>query len=323
MQLFQPYENYPTPIILVDKNGFLVAKNYMAGITFGLHIGTKLSAYTNINYTKEAISQGIFCDKKCTYLVTSVIIDDIPYSLVILSVASFGQAFLPESALDNYKKAIKEMDANDTLDRNKERRYIRAVHNNLVRVNLFDAFINLFDTKFKRQKEKEEFPCQTSVSSVCYAVHTAAENFLTGASIGLDIDYETPSLLANIPERELITIIVNALFFGVMNSTSGVEMHLSLCDGDAELKVSFTAVSLFEEFFKDTASATNSYMSLAIAFELADAYGAKYALITSDDGKSEIIFKIPVVSSGNISFSSQNSAYELAEKLISRIFFDD
>ena len=50
------------------------------------------------------------------------------------------------------------------------------------------------------------------------------------------------------------------------------------------------------------------------------------AIVECGGGYQDInpdVFKIPVVSSGNISFSSQNSTYEIAERLISRIFFDD
>ena len=58
-------ENYPSPVIAIDNENFVCAKNYLSSMSFpNVHVGAKVSNYTDINIAGETLSKGLFTVKK-------------------------------------------------------------------------------------------------------------------------------------------------------------------------------------------------------------------------------------------------------------------
>ena len=54
MKFAESLENFTSPVIAVDSEMFVAAKNYLASMTFpNIHVGAKIEKYTDIDLSKE------------------------------------------------------------------------------------------------------------------------------------------------------------------------------------------------------------------------------------------------------------------------------
>lgn len=326
MVLKQSFANYTSPIIAVDREGFVVAKNYIAEISFEvIHVGALASKYTDIDFTKETLSKGQFCGKEYTYFTLFDSIDDTEVTLLFLSLATFGEDLLPFNVLELYREKVNALDATDEADKNHERKYIRSVHNNLVKANYFQAFSKIFDAKLEKRKIKIENE-RVVLSKICYAIKTAVESYLENIDITVDIDYDTTPLIASICETDISCIILNSLSFCVINSLDSVKISLIDKNDYAELSFCFNSNISFDRWLDSTDnSVLNSSLSLLIAFELAEVYGFKYSLTRSGDKKTSnnaLVYKIPIERINFASFASKDTITNTVEKFLLSIFYD-
>lgn len=326
MVLSQSFANYTSPIIAVDRSGFVVAKNYIAEITFEvIHVGAMASKYTDIDFTRETLSKGSFCGKEYTYFTLFDSIDGKDVTLLFLSLTTFGEDLLPFNVLELYRERVNALDKAEEADKNQERKYIRSVHNNLVKANFFRMFSRIFDAKLKKRDIKIEDKTVV-LSQACYAIKTAVENYLESVDVSVDIDYTSGPLIASICETDISCIVLNSLSFCVINSADSVKIGLTENDGVAELSFSFNSNTSFDRWLNcEDNSVLNSSLSLLIAFELAKVYGFEYSLTKSGDKKlsnNVLTYRIPIERTNLVNFASSDTLSETAEKLLLSIFYD-
>lgn len=315
--------NYPTPIIAINKStGLLAEKNHCAEIMFNvLHVGSMFSRYSHdIDYTVEKLSYGTFCDKQCTYF--TLFRDDV--TLLFMSFATFGESLLPFDILDTYKQKLAEIEKS-SVDKTKERKYVKAVNNNLLKANYFNTFSSLFEAKLQNKNIRIDEKT-VGVERVCTAINTASKNFLENINITFDIDYSSGVITADIHEADLISLILNSLMFCTINASDEIKVTLTNDDNLTKLSFEFNSNSIPQSINESTNSLLNSSLALIIAFEIAKAYGIKFEL-TKDELKNTtryaLVYTLPSTESSEIVFSANDKTSKIVQKLMCCIFFDE
>ncbi|MBE6701000.1 MAG: hypothetical protein E7582_03830 [Ruminococcaceae bacterium] len=326
-------ENYPSAVVAIDKDGFVIAKNYLASISFPvIHVGAKVSNYTDINYLLSGMSRGVFCGKEYTYFCTESDVDKTPCYLMFLSLASFGEDLLPFDVIKAYGEKVEKFSDNcvygEKVDSNAQRRYIRSVHNNLVKVNFFSVFKNLFnpDRNVEKMRLDDE---KVVLSQICTSVSFAVDNYLSELDVVFDINYENPKLVAGICKQDIVNIILNTLVFCAINSSSSIKVSLDKGESDvAQLTFDFTSrfdlFSVYKVSEGDT-SVLNSALSFFVAFELAKLYDFKFSFSKNREIKNryKITYEIPVTTSNKAGFSSGDNLDTIVERYLFTVFFNE
>lgn len=316
-------ENFPLPIIEVNKNGIIVSKNYMSDIAIPvIKAGAYASRYTDIDFSVEKVASGYFCNLPCTYFTVRK--DE--STLLFLSFETLFLSKMPFDIIEVYREKLNSLSQPSSSDRNLERRYVRSVRNNLLKANYFSTFSKLFSKKYSNTEMRIEEE-SVVLSRICSAIETAASNYLEGIKIDYDIDCDACFMTAKICETDIINIILNSLMFCVLNSSEAVTFGLKQLGGFAELSFSFVSNIAFEKIMdSDDISMLNSSLALMIAFKLAEIYSYDYYLAKDLSRKSltySLVYRIPVTIYNKLNFSASDFAKEFAIRSILNIFFDE
>ncbi len=322
--MFSDFSNFPSPVVAISEDGFLVGKNYLADLSFDvLHVGAKINRYTDIDYTKESISSGEFCGKKCTFISYFDKLDDKSVTLLFISFA-IAEGDLPFKLFDAYKEKLLSYESNESTY--KERKYARAINSNLIKSNFFSYFMGLMNDVINRKRLTEKNDT-VILSQICSTIGTAVSNYLEELKISVETEYISPSMIANIRESDLMVIILNTLSFCAINTSDEIKMRLSKNDSSAELCFSFKASAVFDSILapNDNKMLNSSFM-LFSAFELAKMYDIECCLSRRQENKLseyELIYKIPVRTDNGLLFSGSDRTTVLADKLLRCIFFNE
>ena len=329
MKFNNSVENYPSPIIAANDEGFIIAKNYLASMTFpNIHIGARLSNYTDINPFIEKLSSGIFYGKNHTYYASHSNINGEKAYLIVISIASFGEDLFPFNPIEIYRNKVKglTLDENNFDElKNEKRKYVRNVHNNLIRANYFDTFKGLFETKYSKSVNDS-----TELLKVCSALEYIIQELLDTIDISFDINFIDTNLKANISENYIISLLLNSLFFSVINSSGAIKIALNHIDDVAEINFNFISDFDFSALynvgeFDEATENLNSALSLCIALELAKRSNIEYSIEkTAIDGKTEytIKHKINITENNSIEFASGDTITPLLKKYLLTIFYN-
>ncbi len=321
MLLSQSLLNYPIPIVAINSKGFVAAKNYIAETVFDvIHVGALAEKYTDICFSKEGLSKGMFCGKEYTYF--NMFCDSSKdNSLLFLLMTTFGEEHLSFNAFDLYKERIQSLPAS-LDDKNNDRKYIRAVHNNLLRANYFTAFSRTVNSRLRKLEDTDT----VVLSKVCASLEIAVASYLENLDIRIDVDYESGTLVSKMKETDIISIILNSLFFCVINSTDTITVNLTERNGVALLSFNFNSKSNFDKWLEpNSASGLNSSLSLAIAFKIADVYGIKYTITRSSGKKiseNVLTYEIPIDIRPYISFAGEDTVTPAMKNMLLTIFFN-
>lgn len=323
MNLPQKLLNYPCPLIAVNKDGFVVAKNYIAEIKVGvIHKGASIKKYTDIDITKECLSRGEICGNEYTYFTIFHEEDGESFTLLFFSLATFGEDLLPFDILELYKEKIVSAKQSE-ISSNKERQYIRSIHNNLIKANYFTDFFKIFNLRLTRHADDEE---KVVLSQICSAIDTASKNYLENLDIEVDIDYSVGTIVANISEIHIVTMLLNALMFSVINSGDKIKISLSENRSVAKISFEFYSSISFDKMTRESEnSVINSSLSLLLAIKIASEYGFGYSWTKGSDKSSlnTLSFDIPVSITSKIPFASRDTVTETVAKLMLNIFYDE
>ncbi len=323
MLLSQSLLNYPLPLIAINRKGFVAAKNYIAETAFDvIHVGASVQKYTDINFSKEGLAKGMFCGKEYTYF--NMLCDDADgTSLLFLLMTTFGEEHLSFNVSDIYKEKINNLPEAPEKDKNKDRKYIRSVHNNLIRANYFTAFSDTVNSRLRKSEDTDT----VVLSKVCSALEIAIASYLENLDIRINIDYESGTLVSKMREADIIGIILNSLFFCVINSYDTITLSLTERSGLAQLSFVFRSNSDFDKWLDpQSAAGLNSSLSLAIAFKIADIYGIKYTISKSTFKKlseNTLTYEIPIILRPYISFAASDTITQTMKNMLLNIFFDE
>lgn len=311
--------NHPMPIISVNKDGIVTAKNNSMQAAFGVvHVGALANKYTDIDFSYEKFSSGWFCNVECYYCT----IFDNDETLLILALDTVSAKSLPFNIISMYKEKIKEVcELPKTDNKTRDRKYVNSINSNLIKANYFNVYKEIFDNRLKRHNDES-----VVLSKVCTAVKTVTANNFEDASINFEIDYCSGNMVAKISEQAILGIILNTLSFCIINAASPVSIALDGTIGFAKLEFKFKSKSSFDKWLNpDSNALLNSSLSLLIATEIAKSFGYEFS-VTKTSGKTaneySFAYKIPVEVNSNLNFSSEDSASFIAKRLFSLIFFD-
>ena len=322
-------QNHPSPVIAIDKNGFVVAKNYLAGLTFeNLHVGAKISKYTDVDFTKCIMSRCVFYGNEYTYYVCNDAIDDIECYLMFISLAEYGIDFLPFDPVALYKEKVNKVTPEEvtSIVINKKRRYIRSIHNNLLRVNYFDNFKALFTSRAYIAPSEEII----SLSSVCATLEKICDNYLSEADVTINKNDTSVFDSVKISSIIISSVLLNSLCFCIMNSCDSISVSLGTNINEAEILMEFDSRYDFFSLYKSDSDITNSdinsALSLSIASEICKRCGIDYKVSTETKNNNthyRIAHTFKVACENRFVLSSQDKLFETMEKYILSIFFDE
>lgn len=329
MKFSNSIENYPSPVIAINAENFVVAKNYLASMAFpNVHVGAKASTYTNIDLNKEAFSKGVFYGKKYNYYTCESVVENEPCKLLFISLSSFGEDLLPFNPIETYKdKVINAPSGENIALKNKQRRYIRSVNNNLIKANYFDNFRALFEAN-ARPVDKSE---TVELVAVCTALEKIAHNYLGDIEINIENDLIAERLIASISEINIASMLLNSICFSVINSSGPINVSLKK-DGDfGNISIKFNSSTNFFELYNVEESdinnsALNSGFALCVALEIAKQNDISFSIV----GKTErnkttytINHNIPIKTEYGLVFSSNTSLITTFTNELLTVFFDE
>ncbi len=329
MKFNNSLENYPSPIIAINDQNFVIAKNYLASMAFpNVHVGAKASNYTNIELDYETLSKGSFYGKKYTYYTCKSVIENEPCMLLFISLSSFGEDLLPFNLIELYKEKVLNESNNESPNvKNKQRRYIRSINNNLIKVNYFDNFRALFEAN-ARPIDKNDTVELTAVYST---IEQIVRNYLGEIEITVNHNLIGERLTAFISEINIASILLNSLCFSVINSSGEINLNLERQDDVAEIKIEFSSnTDLFELYNINkndvSNSALNSGFALLIALEIAKHNNIDFSISVKREGnKTAYTIKhiMPVKTEYGLVFSSNTSLISIFTYELLNIFFDE
>ena len=313
---------YPIPIISVNKQGLVTGKNFSVDTVFNVvHVGAIAQKYTDIDFSVEKISKGLFCNTPCTYCT----LFDGDDTLLFISQDTFGGDNFTEILLREYKSRIDCIRTSIAEESYRSlRKYTKSVNDRMVRANYFNAYHQIFDKRLQRQDDEQT----TLLSRICIGIKNATLNYFEDSSINFNIDYDCGNMIADADENSIINIILNSISFCMINSYDNVNIELTAIRDIAELRFNFKSKSAFDEWLSpDDNAMLNSSLSLVIAFEIAKALGYEYSISRKDFDKKlsdyTLTYKIPIKITSRLPLASKDTVTPLAEKLISLILFDE
>ena len=327
MKFDQHYENYPAPIIAVTKDGYVAAKNLSANLIFDVvHVGAIASRYTDIAFDKEAMNMGKFCDKTCAYITLFDKMDGQEVTLLIISISTFCKDLFLNNPIESYKNKIVGSNTVGSDDKNLERRYIRAIHNNLIKANYFNTFSEIFNIDKSHLDDDDIIGYDTTnMASACTAVNNVAQNYLGDIKVTTDIEHTAGSLIADVNHKHMIGLMINTLSFCVINASDGINITLDSENNLAELSFSFESSSAFDRFiFNDDDSSLNASFALTVALEFAKLHDYKFSMSKEPKNKSfvyELTYYIPVKEINRIQISSRDDVGDCAKAMFLSVFF--
>jgi len=326
MKFLSSIENYPSPVIAIDDNMFVAAKNYLASLTFpNLHVGAKITKYTDIDFENEVLAKGAFYGKEYLYFLRFSEIDGQKYTLLFLSVMTFSRDVLGFDPITSYQNVGENTtDTHDSL-KNKKRQYVRNVHNKLVKANYFENFKGLFESK-------RMFDCQETVElkRVCTSLDIITRNYLENLDINVVIDYTMPNLVATISELHITSLLVNSLLFAVINSKNKIDITLNNFGDSAQIVMEFTSDFDFFELYdidpKVRTDVLNSAFSLCVALEICDRCNIDFSI--KREKKNNVVnytitHSMPINKNHKASFASKDTITPLLEKYLLSVFFNE
>ena len=328
MKFKDSIENYPSPIIAVSTDNFVLAKNYLASLSFpNIHVSAKISNYTQIDVKNEKLAKGVFYGKEYTYFSTYIENDDEPYYLLVISLSTFGEDLMSFNPIEIYKKKVEFLTKDEcasTTDPNQKRRYIRSVYNNMVKVNFFNQFRGLFEIELNRNSSGETSEIYKTFLAMRYLF---IDNF---EDVDVKFEFGCDGLIANISELHLVSMLLNSLAFCVLNSNSQIEIKLKDNIVNAEISMEFYSkhdvFALYtEEKSSEDNALLNSAFSLCISLELAKCNGVDFTITkerVSDKAKYIVKHIVPTRIQTETRFTSGDKTKELLEKIFNSVFYD-
>lgn len=321
-------ENYPSPVIAIDNENFVCAKNYLSSMSFpNVHVGAKVSNYTDINIAGETLSKGLFYGKEVTYFICNGIVENEPCKLLFISLCSFGKTLLPFNPVELYKNNLTKDGSNySDKDKNKQRKYIRSIHKNLLKVNYFDNFRALFEGNARPIDENDK----TDISSFSIALQQVLKNHLEEINFTFKNDFSPERLIATISKIDLASLLLNSLSFCIINSSDDIEITFNNNDDFAQIKMNFYSdTDIFELYkIKETDiknNLINSGFALCIALEISKQNKISFSL-EKEVAKNKFVYSvkhiIPIETKHELLFSSQTSTTRIIEDELFDIFFD-
>lgn len=325
MKFAESLENFTSPVIAVDSEMFVAAKNYLASMTFpNIHVGAKIEKYTDIDLSKEVLFKGTFYGKTYTYFTCFTEIEGKQYTLIFISLSTFKEDLLPFDPISLYKEKVAMLPTDNNELKNKKRQYIRSVHNNLIKASYFENFVGLFNSN--KSSDKSEM---TELKKACFALGIITNNYLENIKINLKIDSVMPSLIANVGEVDLTALLINSLFFAVLNSNDDIQIELCYDNKYANIAIEFQSNFDFFELYNNKEvdnESINSAFSLSIAMELAKRNNIGYKISRNKENNKvhyTISHYIPVELQSSLTLSSKDTLGHIMEKLIVNVFFGE
>ncbi len=330
MKFKDSIENYPSPIIAVNDDNFVTAKNYLASLTFpNIHVGAKFSVYSDINIKNEGLARGVFYGKEYTYFSNLVEGEEEPYYIFVISLSTFGEDLMSFNPLELYKEKVKliaNSEGNETTreESNKKRQYIRSVYNNLVKINYFEQFKGLFNIESNKHNFSEA--CEI------YKIFTAMNYLFVDYFDDVDVIFEVScdALLAKISEFHIVSMLLNSLAFSVLNSNDKIQIKLTDNTINADISIEFLSKhDVFALYTQENASEDtallNSAFSLCVSLELAKCNGVNFKIIKEkQSGKTKYTIKhiIPTEKGTQMRFSSKDTLLPMLERTLRTVFYD-
>ena len=246
-------------------------------------------------------------------------------TLLFICVNSFGNGILPFDAFSLYKERVKALLSKEPYDKNKERHFVRAINSNLVKVNYFTEFSEIFNNKCNNISASDKKSCV--VSKIYTGIKLATQNFLEDVDIDFDAEYAYTQRVAQISENDLIKLILNAMYFSISSAKGKINVILKEDFDHVVIRFTFDSNSSFDRWLSaDDNSVLNSSLALAIAMEIAKVHEIKYSLIndTQKYKTNNILeFIIPAKADPSFKLSSIDTLTENIHKYLNIIFLDE
>lgn len=326
MKFISSIENYPSPVIAIDENKFVAAKNYLASLTFpNVHVGAKISNYTDIEFEYEMLSKGTFYGKEYLYFSSFTVIEGQKYTLIFLSLMTLSKDLLGFDPISSYQSIISQTsDSQDNL-KNKKRQYVRSVHNKLIRANYFENFRGLFESERKFEGDET-----VELKRVCTALDIITKNYLENLNINVLTDHTMPNMIAKVSEIHISSLLINSLLFAVINSTKDINIELRSINNNAEILIEFDSQHDFFELYgidiNNRTDILNSAFSLCVVSKICERCNIGFA-IKREKVKNLIHFSMshvmPIKVNNKTSFSSRDTVAPILEKYLLSVFFNE
>lgn len=325
-------ENFPVPIIAVDKNGHIAAKNLSAKTAFPVvHVGARASNYTDIDFDKEELDTCTFCGIEHTCFTLFHKCEEQEVTLAFLWCSVFGGKTLPFDIFELYKEKVQSIEPNDSLQSHRTyRKYVRAVQNNTIKANFFKGFAKLFDRDLFNQPQVYDTRT-TKLESAFNAIQIASLNYLENIDIIFDINskagiYTQSTAVTHICERDIVNIMLNTLAFCIINTSLPIRISLAVYEGYSIIGFTYETpydVDAFDE--KNENSILNASMSLLIATRLATLNEITYTIRKKTSKKTYsmcIEYTIPTDVDKTYSVSCKDTIGEITYRYMLKIFHD-
>ena len=307
------FDLYPFVTIACDSNGFIIYKNELTKKLYGnVHVGARLSAYTNISISPSRIVNADFYGDKCTMFLCNF------SEYTVITIFSIGccRSDVYAQSCEEFKKAVEKLLEKEYNDNAKEK---RSLLRDVVRKYETAKKCGAFASAFLENQNLFSYDIVTVSEFISSVINIINNRLDVNVKMNLrDDSNDTPYI--RIKKATLLTLL-NFISFAILNSENNVNVTISTENDSVNISFDYNSKHIFENIFKG--EGVRPYIfTLLTGIDNAESNGIKYSF-THQNHQTAFNLTLPLIVSRELIFNSENSIEKIIEEyleLSKRIF---
>lgn len=235
------FDLYPFVTIACDKNGFIIYKNELTKKLYNnVHVGAKLSSYTDVSMSPSRIINADFYGDKGTMFLCNF--DE--YTVITIFSIGCCRSDIYAQSCEEYKNAVEKLLEKEYNDNTKEKRsLLRAV----VRKYETAKKCGLFASSFLENQNLFSYDIVTASNFISSVIKIINNRLDINVNLNLcDNSKETPYIEIRKP---ILLTLLNFMSFAILNSENNVNVTLSTDSDEVKISFEYCSKHVFENIF--------------------------------------------------------------------------
>ena len=313
------FDLYPFTTIACDSDGFVIYKNELTRKLYrNIHVGAKLSTYTNAALSPSRIEVADFYGERCTMFICSLEDNNGIYTIItIFSIGSCGSDLYKNSITELETAVTSLLSSNESGDVLKKRSLLRDI----VKKHELAKRCGAFASSYLENTNLFSFDFANVTDFISRIVTIINDRLEIDVTIDIcDLTKCTPYIKIT---KGTVLVMLNFLNFAILNSDKNVTITLSNTGNEVNISFEYHSKHIFENIFTDNNALCNTFMLLT-GINVAEQNNG-HVSITNKNGRSSVDAYFPLIIPKDMTFKSTDNLNEMIEEYIklSHIFFKD
>lgn len=304
------FDLYPFVTVACDSKGFVIYKNELTRKLYqNIHIGARLSSYTDIALIPSRIESAKFYGNSCTLFICNLEDDDGDYTVITIFSIGFCSMALYQDSVAELKSAVtnllKHKDAEASLEK---RSFLRDV----ARKQELAKKCGLFISSYLENQSLFSYDVVNVANFISRVVNVINNR------LGFDIKLELCDLSETTPHIKIskatALILLNLINFTILNSNRDIKVSVSTDIKTVNVSFEYFSKHIFQNIFPNDEVAYYTFMLLT-GIDLAEKNNIRISFANQND-VHRVKTEFPLIIQKGLKFNSYNSIDEMIEEYI-------